>query len=107
MLRWRGLRRADRIGGREAIDQTGFQFRMGFPVGLGGLAWIGGVLVMRRGVGFFSHEAPPLPRSRPGYPAVPSVALANPAPAVYQEPERLPPVSNGISIDPELRQTLA
>src|SRR3984893_2931903 len=59
MLRWRRLRRADGIGGRKTIDQTGFQFGMGFPVGLGGLAWIGGVLVMRRRIEFLSHGTPP------------------------------------------------
>ncbi len=55
MLRWRGLCRAHGIGGRETIDQTGFQLGMGFPVGLGGFARIGGVLVMRRRIEFFSH----------------------------------------------------
>src|SRR5258706_5385077 len=55
MLRWRGLRRADGIGGRETIDQTSFQLGMDFPVRLRGLAWIDGVLVMCRRIEFFSH----------------------------------------------------
>src|SRR4029077_15605368 len=52
----------------EAIHETGFQFCMGFPVGLSGLAWIIGMLVVGRRIEFFSHVEPPSLRKRPAIP---------------------------------------
>src|SRR5438105_1684260 len=60
-LRRRGLRRAHRIGCRKSVDQAGFQSLGGLPVGLGGFARVGGVLVMGRRIEFLSHVASPSP----------------------------------------------
>src|SRR5713226_5186271 len=54
-LRWRRLCGADRIGCRKTVDQTGFQFRVGVAIRRCGFARIGGMPVVRRGMGFLSN----------------------------------------------------
>src|SRR5260370_21271036 len=53
------LRRADGIGGREAIHQARFQSRLDLPVGRSDFAGVSGILVVCRGIEFFSHGTPP------------------------------------------------
>jgi hypothetical protein len=56
MLRRRGLYCADRIRRRKTVDQAGFEPGVNLAIRLGGLARIGGMPVMRRGIKLLSHE---------------------------------------------------
>src|ERR1041385_5502993 len=79
VLRWRGLRRADRIGGRKGLDQACFQAGMRVLVGPGCYPRIFGQLVVRRGIEFLSHRISPLTptcrrgESSPGFCAAPPI----------------------------------
>src|SRR5215468_6058433 len=53
--RQRGLRGADGVGGRKAIDQAGFEPRVHFLVGERRRARVVGVLVVGSGIEFLSH----------------------------------------------------
>jgi hypothetical protein len=59
MLRWRRLNRTDGIGGRKAVDQAGYQFRVDVPIGQGGFMGADGMPVVCRGIEFLSHVEPP------------------------------------------------
>jgi hypothetical protein len=52
----RRLHGADRIRGRKTIDQSGLKPGVDIAIRLGGLAGIGGMTVMRRGIELLSHE---------------------------------------------------
>jgi ribosomal protein S27AE len=55
VLRRRRLYRADRIRRRKAIYQTRFELGVDVAIRQGGLAWIGGMPVMRRRIKLLSH----------------------------------------------------
>jgi hypothetical protein len=56
VFRRRRLRRANRIGRRKTAYQAGFKLGVEVAVRRGGLARIGGMPVMRRGIELLSHE---------------------------------------------------
>jgi hypothetical protein len=103
MLRWRGLCRAHGIGGRETIDQTGFQLGMGFPVGLGGFAGSAACLSCAAGLNF---SAMGRLHCRDNAPESPRFHLS-PWPIRHRQcirSRQKASLSTGNTIDPEIRR---
>ena len=70
------------------------------------LRGIGGMLVMRRRIEFLSHWMPPFGDNARGIPAVPSIALAKPTSAVYQERQNARPATETRLTQKSARKTL-